>query len=112
MLSYLAKMSTTTSVNGDSVKSLEPMGEAAVEGNVVPTLALDQVTEEAGKNVAVANNVIEKPLPNKNTQIPPLVPKKSKSTTNIDPKVYVEDLAHLKTSKTVNLDCQQDVVCS
>ena len=87
----LPKMSTTTSVNGDNVKSLEPMGEAAVEGNIVPTLALDQVTEEAGKNVAVANSIIEKPLPNKNTQIPPLVPKKSKSTTNIDPKVYVEE---------------------
>ena len=67
------------------------MGEAAVEGNIVPTLALDQVSEKAGENIAVANSIIEKPLPNKNTQIPPLVPKKSKSTSNIDPKVYVEE---------------------
>ena len=67
----LPKMSTTTSVNGDNVKSLEPMGEAAVEGNIVPTLALDQVSEKSGENIAVANNIIEKPLPNKNTQIPP-----------------------------------------
>ena len=90
----LPKMSTTNSIDGDNLKSL------GGESGIVPQLPLKQLSSEE-KVQQHQQKVVENMEQHdqqqqnivKNTQIPPLVPRKTnKSTTNmLDPKKYVEE---------------------
>eukprot|EP00943_MAST-04B_sp_MAST-4B-sp1_P007016 g7016.t1 len=96
----LPKMSTTGSINGDDLKPLNSTGEG--DDIFVPQLPLSNLSSKGnGEGVQPQQEqddkeekAEQKSTVVKNTQIPPLVPKKqrSKSTSNIlDPKLYVEE---------------------